>query len=215
MNPKRNPKSRPAGNSKSQILNPKFVAFLPLLFLAACGSDLYHDMFDDMRNQPRFETYEASKFFADRRSARQPVEGTVARGQLNEDELLLTGKIDGKLANVFPFEVTDTVMARGRERFNIYCSPCHDMTGSGNGMVIQRGFKQPPSFHIQRLKDAPHGHFVDVMTNGFGAMYPYRDRVPPNDRWAIAAYVRALQYSQLPAAVKPAADTAAQAGMTH
>lgn len=164
------------------------------------GSDLYFEMFDDMRNQPRYEPYERSEFFADGRSSRPPVEGTVARGQLKDSDHLYTGKIDGKLATTFPFPVTDTVMARGRDRFEIFCAPCHDMVGSGKGMVVRRGFKEPPSFHIDRLRQAPPGHFVDVMTIGFGAMYPYADRVSAEDRWAIAAYIRALQLSQHSAA---------------
>lgn len=164
--------------------------------LVGCGKEPMHTLLDDMRNQPRYEPYEESNFFADGRSSRTPVEGTVAQGHLKEDELLHTGKIDGKLANVFPFAVSDSVMKRGQERFNIYCSPCHDMTGSGNGMVVKRGFKQPPSFHIDRLREAPAGYYFDVITNGFGKMYPYADRVSVEDRWAITAYIRALQLSQ-------------------
>lgn len=183
-------------NREHTLWSPKVVVIFVALALTACGKEPYHTLLDDMRNQPRYEPYEESAFFADGRSSRLPVEGTVARGQLREDELLHTGKIDGKLANVFPNSVTDTVMKRGQERFNIYCSPCHDMTGGGNGMVVQRGFKQPPSFHIDRLRNAPAGYFFDVATNGFGAMYPYADRVSVEDRWAIAAYIRALQLSQ-------------------
>src|SRR5580658_8095294 len=150
----------------------------------------------DMHLQPKYLPYEPSNFFADGRSERQPVEGTVARGQLRTDELFYTGKINGAEADQFPFPITRADLERGRERYNIYCTPCHDYTGTGNGMVVQRGFPQPPSYHIQRLRDAPAGHFFEVMTNGFGAMYSYAARVEPADRWRIAAYIRVLQLSR-------------------
>lgn len=150
----------------------------------------------DMQVQPRYNPYDASAFFDNGLSARQPVPGTVARGQLHLDSLLYTGKVDGKDAEVFPFRITSADLARGRERFNIYCAPCHDATGSGRGMIVLRGFPQPPSFHIDRLRQAPPGHFFDVMTNGLGVMYSYASRVSPEDRWRIAAYIRALQLSQ-------------------
>jgi len=149
-----------------------------------------------MQVQPRYNPYDASNFYGDSRSARTPVPGTIARGQLHLDELLFTGKVDGKEADVFPFPITRADLNRGRERFNIYCSPCHDVTGSGRGMIVLRGFPQPPSFHIDRLRQAPVGHFFDVMTNGLGVMYSYSYRVSPEDRWRIAAYIRALQLSQ-------------------
>jgi len=157
------------------------------LLLGACRQD--------MHNQPKALPYRASSVFADGLSARPIVEGTVARGQLNDDELLYTGKVNGQDATEFPFAVTAEVMARGRERFDIFCSPCHDRAGSGEGMVVKRGYRQPPSFHIDRLRQSPVGHFFDVMTNGFGAMPDYRTQVPVTDRWAIAAYIRALQAS--------------------
>jgi mono/diheme cytochrome c family protein len=150
----------------------------------------------DMQVQPRYNPYDASNFFGDNRSARPQVPGTIARGQLHLDELLFTGKVDGKDAEVFPFPITRADLNRGRERFNIYCSPCHDVTGSGRGMIVLRGFPQPPSFHIDRLRQASPGHFFDVMTNGLGVMYSYSARVSPEDRWRIAAYIRALQLSQ-------------------
>jgi mono/diheme cytochrome c family protein len=150
----------------------------------------------DMHVQPRYEPEDPSSFFADGRSERPPVEGTVARGQLRTDELLYTGRVNGAVADLFPFAVTVADLSRGRERYNIYCSPCHDYTGSGNGMIVQRGFPSPPSFHIERLRQAPAGHFFEVMTNGFGLMYSYASRVSPDDRWRIAAYIRALQLSQ-------------------
>lgn len=156
--------------------------------LAACRQD--------MHDAPRYEPLEASAFFADGRSARPLVQNTVARGMLREDELLYTGRIGGELADEFPMPVTAEMMARGRERFNVFCSPCHGRTGAGNGMIVQRGFRAPPSFDEERLRTAPVGHFFDVMTNGFGAMQDYASQVPVADRWAIAAYIRALQLSQ-------------------
>lgn len=150
----------------------------------------------DMHIQPKYVTEQPTDFFGDGRSERQPVPGTVARGQLRTDELFYTGKIDGVVANQFPFPITRADLERGRERYNIYCTPCHDYTGSGNGMIVQRGFPQPPSYHIDRLRQAPAGHFFEVITNGFGAMYGYAARVTPEDRWRIAAYIRVLQASR-------------------
>jgi mono/diheme cytochrome c family protein len=150
----------------------------------------------DMQVQPRYNPYDASTFFDNGLSARQPVPGTIARGQLHLDSLLYTGKVDAKDAEVFPFPIKSEDLERGRERYNIYCAPCHDATGSGRGMIVLRGFPQPPSFHIDRLRQAPPGHFFDVMTNGLGVMYSYASRVSPEDRWRIAAYIRALQLSQ-------------------
>lgn len=149
-----------------------------------------------MHDQPRYEPLERSTFFDDGRSARPFVEGTVARGQLHLDDHFYTGKVNGELVTTLPFAATPEVLARGQERYNIFCSPCHDQVGTGRGMIVQRGFRQPPSFHIDRLRQAPVGHFFDVMTNGFGTMYSYADRVAPKDRWAIVAYIRALQLSQ-------------------
>lgn len=150
----------------------------------------------DMHIQPKYLPYEPTTFFPDGRSERQPVEGTVARGQLRTDELFYTGKINGAEADEFPFPITRADLERGRERYNIYCTPCHDYTGNGNGMIVQRGFPQPPSYHVQRLRDAPVGHFYGVITDGFGAMYSYAARIEPADRWRIAAYIRVLQLSQ-------------------
>ena len=149
-----------------------------------------------MHDAPRYEPLEASTFFSDGQSSRMPVANTVARGQLREDDLLYTGKIGGQLANEFPMPVTAEVMARGQERFNVFCSPCHARTGDGNGMIVQRGFRQPPSYYEERLVNAPVGYFFDVMTHGFGAMQDYAAQVPVADRWAIAAYIRALQFSR-------------------
>ena len=150
----------------------------------------------DMQDQPKYIPLRASSFFPDDRSARPLVQGTVARGHLNDDTLLETGKIGDDDATVFPFAVDARVLSRGRERYDIYCSPCHGRTGGGDGMIVRRGFRHPPSYHDERLRNAPVGHFVDVMTNGFGAMADYRQQVEPRDRWAIAAYIRALQLSE-------------------
>ena len=149
----------------------------------------------DMHDAPRYEALEASTFFDNGGSARTLVANTVPRGYLREDELLNTGKQAGQFATTFPMAVTADVMARGQERYNVFCSPCHGRTGVGNGMIVQRGFRQPPSYGEQRLRDAPAGYFFDVMTNGFGAMQDYAAQVPVADRWAIAAYIRALQLS--------------------
>ncbi len=149
-----------------------------------------------MADQPRYKPLARSEFFGDDRSARPAIEGTVARGALQTDELFYTGKIGGKEADVFPYPVDEATFRRGRERFNIYCSPCHDRTGRGEGLVVRRGYRPPPSFHIDRLRQAPPGHFFNVMTHGLGAMPDYAEQIPPEDRWAIAAYIRALQLSQ-------------------
>lgn len=150
----------------------------------------------DMRDQPRYEALEASSFFANGMASRPLVEGTIARGHLNEDEVFYTGKEDGQLVLEVPLEINRELLERGEQRFNIYCSVCHDRTGGGDGMIVQRGFRKPPSLHLERLRNAPAGHFYDVMTHGFGAMPSFRIQVPPQDRWAIAAYIRVLQMSQ-------------------
>jgi mono/diheme cytochrome c family protein len=150
----------------------------------------------DMHDAPRYEPLEASTFFADGRGSRMLVANTVARGMLREDDHLYQGKIGGELTDLFPMPVTEELMARGQERFDVFCSPCHGRTGQGNGMVVQRGFRAPPSYHEARLREAPAGYFFDVMTHGFGAMSDYAAQIPVNDRWAIAAYIRALQRSQ-------------------
>lgn len=150
----------------------------------------------DMHNQPKFKPLRENDFYTDKRSARPIIEGTVARGQLNEDSYYYTGKVGNAYATEFPFPVTEQVLKRGQERFNIYCSPCHSEIGDGNGMIVARGFKKPPSYHTERLRTAPVGHFFDVITNGFGAMGDYSAQVSVQDRWAIVAYIRALQFSQ-------------------
>ncbi len=154
----------------------------------------------DMHDQPKYRGLRASTFFADGSSARPLVEGTVARGTLQEDEAFFTGKNEKVTVKDLPFAVDEALINRGQQRFNIYCSPCHDKSGSGNGIVVQRGYRQPPSFHIDRLRQADAGYLFDVITNGFGVMPDYRVQVAPRDRWAIVAYIRALQLSQHAAA---------------
>jgi mono/diheme cytochrome c family protein len=149
-----------------------------------------------MADQPYYRPLEPTTFFDDGRSQRPQVEGTIARGQLELDEHFYRGRINGELATTLPVEVTRELLARGQNRFNIFCSPCHDRTGSGRGMIVQRGYHQPPSYHIERLREAPVGHFFDVASNGFRLMPDYAAQVTPADRWAIVAYIRALQYSQ-------------------
>ncbi len=171
-----------------RLRNISPLGLLAVLALAGCRQD--------MQDQPRFKPLAESDFYSDLRSARPPVDGTVARGQLHEDTYFYSGKLGNNPGDYMPFPVTDDVLARGRERFNIYCAPCHSRLGDGNGMIVQRGFRAPPSYHTERLRKAPLGYFFDVMTNGFGAMPEYASQIPARDRWTIVAYIRALQLSQ-------------------
>lgn len=157
-----------------------------VLLMAGCT-----DMYDGSRIKP----LEESRFFPDRRASRTLVEGTVPRGMARTDEHFYEGKIGGRPAETFPIAVTDSVLARGRDRFNTFCSPCHSRLGDGNGMIVQRGFPKPNSFHTDSVRNKPVGYYFDVITNGFGRMYSYAHSVPVEDRWAIVAYLRALQYS--------------------
>jgi mono/diheme cytochrome c family protein len=150
----------------------------------------------DMRDQPRYETLEASDMFANGQSARPTPVGTVARGQLQQDDAFFTGKTEGDFVSQVPIAIDRQLLVRGQQRFNIYCSPCHGRGGTGEGMIVRRGFRRPPSYHIERLRSAPAGHLFDVMTNGFGAMPRYGGHVATRDRWAIVAYIRALQLSE-------------------
>ena len=169
---------------------PSGLAVLVMATLALAGCR------QDMHDAPRYEPLERSTFFTDGLSARPLVANTVARGQLREDRHLFEGVVDGRPAETFPMPVTGAVLDRGRDRFNVFCTPCHGRTGEGNGMVVQRGFRQPPSYHEERLRNAPVGYFFDVMTHGFGAMQDYSMQLTVDDRWAIVAYIRALQLSQ-------------------
>ena len=145
----------------------------------------------DMANQPKNKALSPSEFFDDGRSERPLVENTVARGSVADDELFVP-----KDSNSFPLPVNRELLERGEERYKIFCTPCHGLQGDGNGMIAMRGMKHPPSFHQDRLRQAPNGYFFDNITNGFGAMYGYSAQIPPRDRWAIIAYVRALQLSR-------------------
>ena len=159
------------------------------LALASCRQDMY--------NQPKYKPLAASEFFADGTSARPLPPHTVARGHLNEDTVFIAGKHDdGTMAESFPMPVTKELLARGQERYNIYCSVCHGYEGDANGMIVQRGYPAPPSYHIDRLRNAPPGYLYSVIANGYGIMYSYASRVEPADRWAIVAYIRALQLSR-------------------
>lgn len=149
-----------------------------------------------MADQPSYRPLTKSSFFGDDQSARPLVPGTVAQGYLRADERFYVGKSGGDLVTALPVPLTRELLERGQERFNIFCSPCHDRAGNGAGMVVQRGYRRPPSFHIDRLREAPIGQFFDVITRGFGVMPDYAAEVPPADRWAIVAYIRALQLSQ-------------------
>jgi mono/diheme cytochrome c family protein len=188
------------------ILRDSVALWLLIVCLFATGCR------QDMHDQPKYTPLRGSSFFGDDRSARPVVAGTVARGQLHEDALLYTGKRNGTDSTVFPFPIDETRLRRGQERFNIYCSPCHARTGEGDGMIVRRGYRRPPSYHDPRLRDAPVGHFFDVITNGFGAMPDHAAQIAVEDRWAIVAYVRALQLSEhaavadVPAADRPKLD---------
>jgi len=150
----------------------------------------------DMAEQPRYDPFESSGFFSDGQSARPHVAGTVARGQLGNAVSLSAAKAGDAFVDTFPFPVTGEILSHGQERYNIFCAPCHSRTGDGDGMIVRRGFRRPPSFHIDRLRESPVGHFFDVITNGFGAMPDYAAQISARDRWAVIAYMRALQLSQ-------------------
>jgi mono/diheme cytochrome c family protein len=180
--------SRPAARGSRLGRSALLPAVVGLLLVAGCRQD--------MHNQPKYRPLRATTFFADGSSARPLVEGTVARGTLQEDVAFFTGKNGNTPVSELPFPVDDQVLSRGQDRYDVFCTPCHDATGSGRGMVVQRGYRQPPSFHDPRLRMAEPGYFFDVMTNGFGAMPDYRAQLPARDRWAVVAYIRALQLSQ-------------------
>ena len=148
-----------------------------------------------MHDQPRYGPLEESSFFADNTASRAPVAGTVARGQLRDDDLLYQGTIDGQPADMFPFAIDDAAMARGQEAFNAFCSPCHGRTARGDGIVVKRGYTRPPDLTDENARSAPVGHYFNVITNGFGAMPDHAAQIKVRDRWAIAAYLRALQAS--------------------
>jgi mono/diheme cytochrome c family protein len=159
-----------------------------LLVLAGCRQD--------MQDEPKFFPQRGTTFYADGRSVRPQVANTVARSQGSEDSYFYTGLVNGKEGDGLPIDLTADTMARGQERFNVYCTPCHSRVGNGDGMIVQRGYRPAGDFHTARLRNAPLGHFFAVITNGYGAMPDYAAQITPQDRWAIAAYIRALQLSQ-------------------
>lgn len=219
------------------MLRSKLLLLTAFCVLAsACGVRF------DMQDQPRYKVYKKSEFFVDGLSSRPQPEGTVARGMLKENKAFYTGKIDNPNLNVqvqtttdasgntlvssfpndideFPIPVTKELIDRGQDRYNIYCIVCHGPTGRADGMVVRRGFPTPPTYHDDRLRNAPVGHFFDVMTNGWGRMNSYASVLPAADRWAIVAYIRTLQASQDPSGIlrqssRPEANTAATATPT-
>ncbi len=164
------------------------VAVTGMLALSACKENMYE--------QPKFLPDQRNYYFPQEQVDRKPVANTVPRGPIDDGFPFYTGETGGVLATTFPVPVTLDLVSRGREEFEINCSVCHGRDGYGQGMIVQRGFPPPPSFHSDRLRNAPVGHFFDVITNGYGAMYPFGSRVSPSNRWAIISYIRALQFSQ-------------------
>lgn len=158
------------------------------LLISSCGRNMY--------TQPKYTPLAPSKLAASGGAARTPPAGTVSRKVPPNDQAFLTGQGPNGLLNTPPMPVTKALLARGQERYNIFCAPCHDYSGDAEGIIVQKGFPQPPSFHSPALRQAPLGLFFSAMTNGFGRMYSYASRIPPEDRWAIAVYIRALQLSQ-------------------
>lgn len=173
-----------------QILNSIYTGslFLSTCFTLSCRQD--------MHDQPKYKPLQKSTFFGDYRASRPLIEGTIAQGKLKIDEHFHTGKKGGKFLNTLPFPTTEKMLIRGQSKYDIFCSPCHDRAGTGKGIIVQKGFPPPPSLHTQRLRETSVGYFFDVITNGYATMYSYSTRISPSDRWAIAAYVRTLQFSQ-------------------
>ena len=183
------PGRSPAAGQKAWPYVGSCIVLLAVAALIGCRQD--------MHDQPKYIPLRPSSFFGDGRSQRPLIEGTVARGHLDDDAAFFTGKgPDGKFVDTLPMTVTKEMVLRGQQRFNIYCTPCHDRNGNGQGMVVRRGFRRPPSYHIDRLRQVPNGYIFDVITNGFGAMPEYAVQVQAADRWAIVSYVRALQLAQ-------------------
>jgi mono/diheme cytochrome c family protein len=177
---------------------PSLFAIAALCGIGFAGCD--NTLRQDMANQPRQNPLSPSDFFADGRSERPALENTVVRGSVQDDSLFVP-----KDSNAFPLPVTAELLQRGQQRYGIFCTPCHGIQGDGMGMVAMRGMKHPPSYHQERLRQVPNGYLYDVITNGFGAMYGYSAQIPPRDRWAIVAYLRALQLSRnTPAGQLPA-----------
>lgn len=212
-----NPIAETKSNEKAVVGRKAWLVFglLAAAFASGCGVRF------DMQDQPRYKAYKKSDFFTDGRGSRDLPAGTVARGLLKEDKAFYTGQIDNPDPNAqvqstigptgntivtsfpnaideFPIQVTKELIDRGENRYNIYCIVCHGAVGKGDGMIVRRGFPQPPTYHDDRLRNAPVGHFFDVVTNGWGRMNGYAASIQPADRWAIVAYIRALQLSQNP-----------------
>ncbi len=167
---------------------------MALIVLTGCDLVPLH-----MRQQPYYRPLVQSTLFEDGAASRPLPANTIPRGEWGElmlNEALYTGKVNGEFVDSVPIPVTQALLERGQERYDIFCSPCHSRVGDGQGMIVQRGFPQPPSYHTERLRQQPDGYYYDVITNGFGKMYSYASRIHPEDRWAIVAYVRALQLSQ-------------------
>jgi mono/diheme cytochrome c family protein len=176
-------------SSKLNLSRLARIAWLPLcLALAACHIDMY--------DQPRYTANQPSEFFEDGRAMRPPVDNTVAMGSFDPDSALYTGTMNGELATELPMELTAELLERGQTRYNAFCAPCHGIAGDGNGVIAYRGGIQVPTLHNERLRTVAIGYYFDVITNGLNRMYSYANRIPPEDRWAVAAYVRALQLSQ-------------------
>jgi mono/diheme cytochrome c family protein len=193
--------------SSSRILTVACAA--ALFFVSGC------QIRQDMADQPKYKPLAPTDFFADGRSERPAIANTVARGALDEDALFVS-----KDSNAFPIELTPELMKRGKDRYGIFCTPCHGLQGDGNGMVAMRGMKHPPTYHSDRLRKVPNGYLFDVITNGFGGMLSYSAQIPPRDRWAIIAYVRALQLSrnapvsELPSELRDKLNTSTSGGAT-
>lgn len=193
----------PGKNIGARRVSLMAVMLVAGLALGACRPQ------QQMADQPAYRPLESSDFYEDGMSSRKPVAGTIARGHLRDESLLYTGRTGGAPSALYPFEITRAGLERGRERYEIFCTPCHGQTGQGDGMIVRRGYRRPPSYHTDRLRELPAGHFFDVMTNGFGVMPSYAAQVPVRDRWLIAAYIRTLQLSQnAPAEVLPAEERA-------
>jgi hypothetical protein len=183
-------------NVSRKIISKFCVTLCPGVIVLALGLFSTTGCRQDMHDQAKYEPLEKNTFFDDQRASRPLVEGTVARGHLRDNPAYFVGKIGDQPVTTFPLEVTEELVQRGQSRYNIFCTPCHDVAGNGLGMIVRRGFKRPPSFHIDRLRQSPPGYFYDVITSGFGQMSSYAEQIPVRDRWAITAYIRALQLSQ-------------------
>jgi mono/diheme cytochrome c family protein len=187
---------RTAGDREQEVRSSVQKIYKLVAIGALAGMGLLAGCRQDMQDEPKFFPQRGTSFYADGRSVRPQVENTVARNQLHENGYFYTGLINGKEGDGLPFPVTAEVLQRGQERFNVYCTPCHSRVGNGEGMIVQRGYEKAGNFHTARLETAPLGHFFHVMTNGYGAMPDYSAQIAPADRWAVVAYIRALQLSQ-------------------